>query len=318
MDSTRNEDTLPHGARGFQKGLGYNGRMSLYLGCPVWSYKGWVGDFFPMGTKASDFLREYARRLNTVEGNTTFYAVPAARTIERWVAETPETFRFCPKIPRRISHTGRLVEHRSAAAEFLSVMRGLGARLGPIFLQLPPRFGPGQIDDLRAFLTVWPADAELAVEVRHPDWFEVAQEEALDELLNEFGAARVVIDTRPIRDLRGDRILDGSVYQRLLEARVRKPDLPAHRVPPGPFVFLRYIGHPRLDHNTAVIEAWADQLVDWIRDGKPVYVFCHCPDETLDPWLCRRFHRAIRERTPVPPLPWDSADADIARQGRLL
>ena len=56
--------------------------MSIYLGCPIWSFKGWVGNFYPKGTKPADFLREYARRLTTVEGNTTFYAVPAPKTIE--------------------------------------------------------------------------------------------------------------------------------------------------------------------------------------------------------------------------------------------
>ncbi|WP_345343292.1 DUF72 domain-containing protein [Candidatus Villigracilis affinis] len=71
--------------------------MSLYLGCPVWSFKGWVGNFYPKGTKSTDFLREYARRLTTIEGNTTFYAVPAPKTIEAWAEQTPETFRFLPE-----------------------------------------------------------------------------------------------------------------------------------------------------------------------------------------------------------------------------
>ena len=64
--------------------------MSLYLGCPIWTYKGWIGSLFPKGTKSGDFLFEYARRLTTVEGNTTFYAVPSLETLERWSAETPE------------------------------------------------------------------------------------------------------------------------------------------------------------------------------------------------------------------------------------
>ena len=51
--------------------------MNLYIGCPIWSWKGWVGNFYPEGTKPAEFLHEYARRLTTVEGNTTFYAVPA-------------------------------------------------------------------------------------------------------------------------------------------------------------------------------------------------------------------------------------------------
>jgi uncharacterized protein YecE (DUF72 family) len=73
--------------------------MDLYIGCPVWSFKGWVGNFYPEDTKPKDFLRLYSRRVKTIEGNTTFYAVPAEKTIENWVADTPATFRFCPKVP---------------------------------------------------------------------------------------------------------------------------------------------------------------------------------------------------------------------------
>src|SRR5512133_2363469 len=89
----------------------HRAKMSLYLGCPIWSYKGWMGSLYPEGTKQSDFLREYSRRLTTVEGNTTFYAVPNAEKLTRWVEEMPETFRFCPKLPRAISHAGELQPH---------------------------------------------------------------------------------------------------------------------------------------------------------------------------------------------------------------
>lgn len=292
--------------------------MKLYLGCPIWTYKGWIGSLFPKGTKSSDFLREYARRLTTVEGNTTFYAVPAADTIQRWVEETPETFRMCPKLPRSISHTGKLVEHIDEARQFLETMSQLGTRLGPMFLQLPPRYSPNLFEDLRAFLNVWPRQQALAVEVRHPDWFDSAHNESLNELLSGLGMARVVIDTRPIRDLREDKILEGSVYLRMLQARERKPDLPILPERTADFAFLRYIGHPLMERNTPFLDEWADYLASLIREGDDAYVFCHCPDERLDPWLCREFHRRIADKAPISPLPWDEADGDTARQPRLF
>ena len=126
--------------------------MDFHIGCPVWSFKGWVGNFYPNGTKPSEFLREYSKRLTTIEGNTTFYAVPAQKTIEQWVAETPETFRFCPKVPKAISHEGKLSDNIEAAHQFVDVMKGLGVRLGPMFLQLPPRFPPHLIGELQALL----------------------------------------------------------------------------------------------------------------------------------------------------------------------
>jgi uncharacterized protein YecE (DUF72 family) len=72
---------------------------SYYTGCAVWACKDWVGDFYPRGSKAGDFLRLYGDRLTAVEGNTTFYSLPNAQTIERWANTMPAGFRFCPNCP---------------------------------------------------------------------------------------------------------------------------------------------------------------------------------------------------------------------------
>jgi uncharacterized protein YecE (DUF72 family) len=310
--------------------------MGLYLGCPIWSFKGWVGNFYPKGTKPADFLREYARRLTTIEGNTTFYAVPSQKTLQQWVAEMPETFRFCPKVPRAISHEGKLTEHTAAAQQFVEVMSQLGTRLGPMFLQLPPHYSPRLLDDLKAFLKDWPSDVRLGVEVRHLDWFESPHHETLNELLSSYNMARVVIDTRPIRSLDGDKLIAGSVYQSLLEARARKPDVPILPERTADFVFLRYIGHPQMEVNTPFIEEWVSFLTEQLREGagppegapgrcEPVegsdaYVFCHSPDNLIAPWLCREFHTRISAGVPLAPLPWDDDGTrpDHLEQGRLF
>lgn len=292
--------------------------VDLYLGCPIWSYKGWVGSFYPQGTKPADYLREYARRLNTVEGNTTFYAVPKPATLEQWVKETPDTFRFCPKLARTISHSGELGDHHLEARQFIDSMSLLGDRLGPMFLQLPPRFSPRQFDDLRRFLEAWPHGVQLAVEVRHPDWFEPRHHENLNGLLSAHSMGRVVIDTRPIRSLQGDKLLAGSVYQRLLEARERKPHVPVLAERTTSFIFLRYIGHPKLEENAPFLDEWGEQLSTWLRDGTKAYVFCHCPDERLDPWLCREVHQRVAQSFPLSPLAWEDADLLKGKQARLF
>ena len=292
--------------------------MSLFLGCPIWAYKGWVGDFFPKGTKPADFLREYALRLNTVEGNTTFYAIPSEDTLQRWVEDTPETFQLCPKLPRTVSHTGVLAEHIAEAHQFIEIMRQLGPRLGPMFLQLPPSYSPAMLNDLDGFLAAWPRKVKLAVEVRHTRWFDSPNHENLNALLSNYSAARVVIDTRPIRNLQGDSLLQGSVYQRLLEARLRKPNLPIIPELTTNFVFLRYIGHPQMEQNVAILDEWAGHLAGWLQEGNQVYMFCHCPDERMDPWLCRELHQRVAARIPIPPLPWQAIDSDHASQPQLL
>jgi uncharacterized protein YecE (DUF72 family) len=174
------------------------------------------------------------------------------------------------------------------------------------------------LDDLGAFLTAWPDHIQLAVEVRHPDWFESPYQENLIELLTETGKARVVIDTRPIRNLSGQKILEGSVYQQLLEARERKPDLPIPTRWEVGFTFLRFIGHPVRDQNADFIDEWADHLATTLKQGREAYVFCHCPDDRLDPWLCRDFHQHVNARYPIPPLPWDEVDSNQTSQPRLL
>ena len=81
---------------------------ALYLGCPIWAYKGWAGDFYPEGTRPGDYLYEYARRLTTVEGNTTFYAVPPSQTLRRWAEDTPETAKLLADIRAQYNHYGNI------------------------------------------------------------------------------------------------------------------------------------------------------------------------------------------------------------------
>jgi uncharacterized protein YecE (DUF72 family) len=292
--------------------------MNIYLGCPIWSFKGWVGNFYPKGTKPADFLREYARRLTTIEGNTTFYAVPAPKTIESWIEHTPETFRFCPKIPKAISHNGKLLDYVDRTLYFMDVMRPLAFRLGPLFLQLPPRYSPNLLGDLSAFLSRMPRDLRLAVEVRHLDWFESPHREALNQLLSSHNMARVTIDTRPIRNLQGDAILAGSSYESLLEARERKPDVPVVPKRTSDFIFLRFIGHPDLNHNIEFINEWVDYLVPQMQQNADVFIFCHSPDNLIAPEICREFHRRIAARINILPLPWDTLKPDEPEQPSLF
>lgn len=295
----------------------YNVPM-IYLGCPIWSFKGWVGNFYPKGTKTSEFLRLYARRLTTIEGNTTFYAVPSKKTIELWNAEMPETFRFCPKIPKAISHEGKLADYIDRAHGFVDVMRQLGTHLGPMFLQLPPRFSPKLLGDLEAFLSAWDSDMRLAVEVRHLDWFESPYDETLDQLLTEHNMARVTIDTRPIRSLQGDQSLAGSTYESLLEARERKPDVPVVPKRTSDFLFVRYIGHPKLEINRPLLDEWGGYFSSQMKMGADVFVFCHSPDNLIAPYLCRELHQRVAKDVDIPPLPWDEIKPDVPEQPSLF
>ncbi|MEM1281234.1 MAG: DUF72 domain-containing protein, partial [Cyanobacteria bacterium P01_H01_bin.152] len=198
------------------------GHDMFYLGCAVWAFKAWVGDFYPAGARSGDFLPLYGDRFTTVEGNTTFYSIPDNTTVDRWAAQTPDTFRFCPKIPRLYSHSGALMPHFDHALAFLKTLQRLGPRLGPVFLQLPPSYSPERFTDLRDFLTQWPRDvAPLSVEVRHLAWFEPVHAQRLNDTLRQLGVGRVLLDTRTMYDGQADGLPDPQ-----FASERRKPKLP--------------------------------------------------------------------------------------------
>src|SRR5713101_9705124 len=275
-------------------------------------YKEWVGNFFPPHTAPGDFLRLYSRRLTTVEGNTSFYAVPSAETVARWYTETPPEFLFCFKIPRDISHIPHLESRKSEVDFFTDRIRGLKERLGPLFLQLPPAFGPTQLSQLKVFLDFWPADLRLAVEVRHPDFYKEPHAATLNSVLSKYNVARIMMDTRPIR-------IGSAEEKQILQARERKPNLPLQIAVTADFIFLRYIGHPRMEVNDPFLDSWAQQLVEWLQGGITTYVFCHCPFEVNAPAICYALYQRVRTVIPPPALPWQPEEPDMEmEQGRLF
>ena len=284
----------------------------FYIGCPLWSYKEWAGNFLPAHTPASDFLRLYSRRLTAVEGNTVFYALPSYEIVARWKQETPEYFRICPKLSRSISHSGTLETRKQETFQLIERLSGLGSRLGPMFLQLPPAFGPGKLPQLEAFLGFWPAAFRLAVEVRHPDFYQEHYAALLNSLLKEHQVARVMMDTRPIR-------VGSDEEKQILQARERKPDLPLQIAKTTDFIFLRYIGHPRMEVNEPFFKEWTEQLAQWLDEGITLYVFCHCPFEVHSPMICRELYHRVGELVSLPPLPWDEEATDTqVEQPRLF
>ncbi|ERN40538.1 hypothetical protein KR51_00030860 [Rubidibacter lacunae KORDI 51-2] len=295
----------------------------FWLGCAFWSYKEWAGEFFPPGSRPTDYLRLYSQRLRAVEGNTTFYATPDAATIRRWAAETPPGFAFCPKLPRTVSHAGSLVPQLPEALAFVERLHALGDRLGPLFLQLPPSYGPDAIDDLEQFLmqflqcwqerfpdrfsttiaeprSLAKSDplprSGLSVEVRHPSWFVASHADRLTDCLASLGVARVLLDTRPVYWTPDDPQVGAR----------RKPDVPLHPQVTAGFTHVRFISHPEPARNDRFLNEWAERVAAWLHQGTQVYFFVHCPQETRSPHTARDFQKRLEALgAPVPSLPWD-------------
>jgi uncharacterized protein YecE (DUF72 family) len=164
--------------------------MEMLAGTIGYSYKEWVGPFYPEKLPASEMLRHYAERFPTVEINNTFYRMPAESLLGRWAQEVPGGFLFTLKAPRRITHIKRLKNVGSEVAEFTRRAAFLGDKLGMLLFQMPPTLRK-DLPRLRDFLGVLPPGRRVALEFRHDSW----QDDEVYETLREHPAALCVVDT---------------------------------------------------------------------------------------------------------------------------
>lgn len=147
--------------------------MDIQAGTSGYSYKGWVGTFYPEKTKAPAMLPYYGERLSTVEINSTFYRLPKASVLETWAEAVPENFRFTIKASRRITHLKRLQNADEETAYLLKSVATLGDKLGALLFQLPPNM-KCELDRLDAFLQLLPEGTPTALEFRHESWLDEA------------------------------------------------------------------------------------------------------------------------------------------------
>lgn len=267
-----------------------------FLGCPIWGRKDWLGVLFPPRTRADEFLARYAEIFNAVEGNTTFYGIPTARTVARWCADTPEHFGFCFKFPRVITHDKRLRDAGAETRAFLDALTPLGPRLGPSFVQLSPTFGPADLPVLERYLDALPP-GRYAVEVRHLAFFEDTDARArLDDMLRSRGIDRVLLDTRGLHSAEG-------TDEDLLETQRQKPNVPLYAEATGQRPLVRLVGHPVLSANDEILSEQAARVAGWIAAGKTPYVFLHMPNDFHAPALARRFHEHVATHLDAGTLP---------------
>jgi len=264
----------------------------------MWAHRPWVGRYYPLGTRSGSELALYATWCNAVEGNTTFYGEPSAATVERWSAVTSDRFRFAFKLPRTITHAKRLRDVAVEVRSFLDRIEPLGSRVGPIQVQLPPTFGPDQLDAILAFLRRLPSERSWALELRHRGFFDGSEAHSrIDELCRERGVGRVVLDTRPLYAAPAE-----SAAAR--DERRNKPHLPVLVDAVGATPIVRVIGEDRIDGTLEGLLAWVPQVVKWLEEGRSPYVFVHQPENLDSLVLARAVHEAVASRVDdLVPLP---------------
>jgi uncharacterized protein YecE (DUF72 family) len=144
--------------------------MSVLIGTSGWQYADWRGVLYPPEVPRRLWLESYAERFRTVESNNAFYRLPSPETFAAWRDRTPEGFVVAVKASRFLTHVKRLRDPLEPVLRMMGHAEGLGPRLGPVLLQLPPtlRADPAALD---ACLACFPAGTRVAVEPRHDSWW---------------------------------------------------------------------------------------------------------------------------------------------------
>lgn len=234
-------------------------RGRLYVGTSGFSYPGWIGGFYPSGTRSGDLLRAYAARLDAVELNNTFYQFPTEAKVAAWRAATPDSFRFTAKAQQRVTHWARLADP-AQTRRLADAMRFFGERLGATLVRVPDTFAR---DDARLtrFLDAWPPGLPVAFDLRHASWLD---DEVLELVAKHGNAAWVATD------------------------RDQLP-APARIFATAPFLYIRL---RRSDYQDADLDAWAERVAPFLEDGRDVFVFFRHTDEPTAPLDALR----LRER----------------------
>jgi uncharacterized protein YecE (DUF72 family) len=151
----------------------------IYLGTQGWNYDAWIGPFYPPGTKTKEMLGLYAELFDSVEIDSTFYAIPAENSVKGWATRTPAGFKFSLKLPSEITHKNRLRESQALLELFIDRVNLLGSKLGCLLIQLPPDFSPNEQAAFDSFIELLPSQLPFAIEFRDANWLNMKTIETL-------------------------------------------------------------------------------------------------------------------------------------------
>lgn len=239
------------------------------IGCPKWNRQDLKG-FYPRGTK--DELTYYSKVFNSIELNATFYNLYGESQILKWKNKTPVDFKFYPKLPQFISHVKRLNDgYENHLNEFLMAIHAFGDQMGMLFLQMDENFEPNDknIARLKNFITHFPEDLPLAVELRHTAWFnDDAIAEDLYSFFEAYNVTNILVDSAGRRDIMHMRLTTSSA-------------------------FVRWVGtnHPS---DYARLDAWVDRIKLWKdQELRHLCFFVHQNHDLESPILTNYFIKKL-------------------------
>ncbi len=236
---------------------------NVRVGLSGHSYREWQGEgkLYPPKLRQSDYLRFYATRYNALEAVGTFAQLPTEKTAAKWIVETPDEFRVCPKMNQRATHVQRLKpESQKWVEEMARVLEPVqrAGKLGPTLIQLPPNLRRND-HLLDGFLASLPGGFEWAIEFRHDSW----NAPEVEALLRAHRAAWVAADTDEADASRRDTA--DFMYVRLRKSAYDDAALgewvkALREVGKRSYVFCRHTDIP-------APWLWADHLNELLCDG---------------------------------------------------
>lgn len=255
----------------------------IRLGTQGWNYDAWVGPFYPLGSRVGEFLNIYARAFDSVEVDSTFYAIPPSKTVKAWAARVPDDFSFSLKLPQEITHERKLRDCDDILAEFVERARELGSKLGPTLIQFGPDFALNELPAFATFLPKLPTDMRFAVEFRQKAWIN----DGTLAMLAEHHVALTLSDGRWLQ---------------------RKQMMSLASRPTSDFVYLRWMGPDRsiVDFSriqvdrTRELETWAGVLWELAEQGFDVYGYVNNHFAGHSPSSARDMQKLLGQR-PVQP-----------------
>ena len=216
----------------------------LFIGTSGWHYASWLGPFYPERHPKPKMLAFYVGVFGATEINLSFYRQPTPEAVAAWRESTPEGFLFAWKVSRVITHLKRLKDVEENIAFVLGRAGGLGPKLGPLLVQLPPSLRADR-DRLGTFLGLLPKDRRFTFEFRHPSWFEPP----ILDVLRDYDASLC--------------LSDHAAAPAPFEATASFVYIRGHG-PDG-----RYAG----SYTDEALAQWSADIARWRGEGRDVYVY---------------------------------------------
>lgn len=143
----------------------------ICIGTCGYSYKEWVGPFYPAGTKDNSMLEYYAAHFNFVEINSSFYHMPRLQLFESIARRTPDSFKTAVKLFQGFTHEAASDDKLAEGFSYSIQPLVESGKLLCLLAQFPYSFHytPENMDRLKK-IREWFRDVNVNVEFRNQNW----------------------------------------------------------------------------------------------------------------------------------------------------